>query len=189
MVAVAKKDIDVGIVWGPLAGYFVKKSSVPAHAAAAGREGLTDRLPLPVQHRHGRAPARTRSCATACRRCSTVRPPRSRPSLKEYGVPRSPLSLRPRWRRGEGSGRIHAGSCSGLGAGFLRSASLFLPTSGHPNSRKGLPPSMRTPMRSVIGGMVGCGLSSLGCHHPSQAQDLRDQYHQAPAGYRLAGGL
>src|SRR3954470_21516952 len=29
VTAVAKKDIDVGIVWGPLAGYFVKKSSVP----------------------------------------------------------------------------------------------------------------------------------------------------------------
>jgi mxaJ protein len=27
--AVAKKDVDVAIVWGPLAGYFVKKSAVP----------------------------------------------------------------------------------------------------------------------------------------------------------------
>jgi mxaJ protein len=27
--AVAKKDVDVAIVWGPLAGYFVRKSAVP----------------------------------------------------------------------------------------------------------------------------------------------------------------
>ncbi|HZN97028.1 MAG TPA: quinoprotein dehydrogenase-associated putative ABC transporter substrate-binding protein [Gemmatimonadales bacterium] len=29
VTAVAKKDVDVAIVWGPLAGYFVKKSAVP----------------------------------------------------------------------------------------------------------------------------------------------------------------
>src|SRR3954469_3489925 len=29
VVAVAKKDIDVGIVWGPLAGYFAPKAPVP----------------------------------------------------------------------------------------------------------------------------------------------------------------
>jgi mono/diheme cytochrome c family protein len=39
---------------------------------------------------------------------------------------------------------------------------------------------MRTPMRVVIGGMVGCGLLLLGVITPAKAQDLRDQYHQAP---------
>ncbi len=39
---------------------------------------------------------------------------------------------------------------------------------------------MRTPMGLVIGGMVGCGLLLLGVITPAKAQDLRDQYHQAP---------
>ena len=47
--AVAKKDIDVAIVWGPLAGYFVKKvvGATGAHPAR-GREGLGHRLPVPA---------------------------------------------------------------------------------------------------------------------------------------------
>ena len=39
---------------------------------------------------------------------------------------------------------------------------------------------MRRPMRLAIGGMVGCGLLLLGVITPAKAQDLRDQYHQAP---------
>ena len=37
VTAVAKKDIDVGIVWGPLAGYFAKRSD----SSAAARPGAT----------------------------------------------------------------------------------------------------------------------------------------------------
>ena len=32
----AKKDVDLAIVWGPQAGYFAKKSAVPLVADAAG---------------------------------------------------------------------------------------------------------------------------------------------------------
>ena len=42
--AVAKKEIDVAIAWGPLAGYFAKKSSVPLTLHAAPRAGLAERI-------------------------------------------------------------------------------------------------------------------------------------------------
>ena len=39
----AKKDIDVGIVWGPIAGYFAKRSPVPLTLQPlAERDSLTD---------------------------------------------------------------------------------------------------------------------------------------------------
>ncbi len=58
--AVAKKDIDVAIAWGPLAGYFANKSSVPLTLQPlAERDSLT-RFPLPLQHRYGSPPARSR---------------------------------------------------------------------------------------------------------------------------------
>ena len=51
--AVAKKDIDVAIVWGPIAGYFAKQGNRTAPGRAARRAGLAERFPVPVQYRHG----------------------------------------------------------------------------------------------------------------------------------------
>jgi len=43
VTAVAKKDIDVAIAWGPIAGYFAHKSSVPLKLQPlAERDSLTD---------------------------------------------------------------------------------------------------------------------------------------------------
>ena len=58
VTAVAKKDIDVAIVWGPIAGYFAKQVAGSVDAAAPGRARLADRFPLSLQHRNGRAAAR-----------------------------------------------------------------------------------------------------------------------------------
>jgi mxaJ protein len=49
--AVAKKDIDVAIVWGPLAGYFVKQAVAPlAVVALPARDSLSD---FPFQYNIG----------------------------------------------------------------------------------------------------------------------------------------
>ena len=56
--AVANEDVDVAIVWGPLAGYFAKQSKVPLKITPLAERDSLDRLPLPLQHRDGRAAQR-----------------------------------------------------------------------------------------------------------------------------------
>lgn len=46
MTAVAKGDIDVAIVWGPVAGYFARRESVPLHLQLVTPETDGPRLPM-----------------------------------------------------------------------------------------------------------------------------------------------
>ena len=80
--AVANKDVDLAIVWGPLAGYFAKQSAGPPDADAAPRAGLAERLPVPVQHRHGGAPPGQGVPGQPAGACSSASGPRSRPSSR-----------------------------------------------------------------------------------------------------------
>jgi len=53
VAAVARGDVDVAIVWGPLAGYFVKKSGVPLRMTP-----VTPRYARASARRDGRSPRR-----------------------------------------------------------------------------------------------------------------------------------
>jgi mxaJ protein len=93
---VAKKDVDVAIVWGPMAGYYVKKSSVPLVLTplAAERDSATG---FPMQYNIGMA---VRRADRAFRDSLNTLLDRKRPEimniLKEYAVPVLPVKEEPK---------------------------------------------------------------------------------------------
>jgi mxaJ protein len=88
---VAKKDVDLAIVWGPQAGYFVKKSAVPLVLTPMATE--TDSATgYPMSYNIGMA---VRRADRAFRDSLQTLLERKRPEilniLKEYGVPALPV--------------------------------------------------------------------------------------------------
>jgi mxaJ protein len=88
---VANKDVDVAIVWGPMAGYFVKKASVPLVLTpiAAEKDSATG---FPMQYEIGMAVRRQDKALRDSlqtlldRRASDIQA-----ILQGYGVPVIPL--------------------------------------------------------------------------------------------------
>jgi mxaJ protein len=87
---VAKKDIDVAIVWGPLAGYFAKQSAVPLSLRPlAERDSLSD---LPFRFDIGMAVRRKdRALRDSLQTVLDRKGPEIQAILKEYGVPVFPI--------------------------------------------------------------------------------------------------
>jgi mxaJ protein len=87
---VAKKKIDVAIVWGPLAGYFAKQSSVPLSLhPLAERDSLSD---LPFRFDIGMAVRRKdRALRDSLQKVLDRKGPEIQAILKEYGVPVFPM--------------------------------------------------------------------------------------------------
>jgi len=92
VTAVARKDIDVGIVWGPLAGYFAAKSPVPLTLVPlAERDSLTD---FPFRFSIGVAVRRRdRVLRDSIQTVLDRRKPEIQAILKQYGVPMFPIPL------------------------------------------------------------------------------------------------
>jgi mxaJ protein len=92
--AVAKKEIDIAIAWGPLAGYFAKKSSVPLNLQPlAERDSLTDfpfRLNISIAVRR-----RDQALRDSLQGVLDRRAPEIQAILKEYGVPTFPIPPEP----------------------------------------------------------------------------------------------
>jgi quinoprotein dehydrogenase-associated probable ABC transporter substrate-binding protein len=88
--AVAKKDIDIAIVWGPLAGYFVKSSSVPLTLVPlAERDSLSD---TPFRFNIGMGVRRRdRDLRDSLQAVINQRGPEIQAILKQYGVPVFPI--------------------------------------------------------------------------------------------------
>ena len=88
--AVAKKDIDVAIVWGPLAGYFVKSSSVALTLVPlAERDSLSD---TPFRFNIGMGVRRRdRDLRDSLQAVINQRGPEIQAILKQYGVPVFPI--------------------------------------------------------------------------------------------------
>jgi mxaJ protein len=88
--AVAKKEIDVAIVWGPLAGYFAKKTPTPLSLTPlAERDSLSDypfRFNIAMGVRRREKELRDSLQAVIDRRS-----PEIQAILKEYGVPLFPI--------------------------------------------------------------------------------------------------
>jgi mxaJ protein len=88
--AVAKKDVDVAIVWGPLAGYFAKRSSAPLQLVPLPeRDSLSD---FPFQYNIGMGVRRRDkelrdSLQSVLDRKSTE----IQAILKQYGIPVFPI--------------------------------------------------------------------------------------------------
>jgi quinoprotein dehydrogenase-associated probable ABC transporter substrate-binding protein len=84
--AVASKDVDLAIAWGPLAGYFAKKSPVPlVLTPLPDRDSLTDtpfRYSMGLAVRRGDKEFRDTLQAVLDRKA-----PEIRALLEEYGVP------------------------------------------------------------------------------------------------------
>jgi mxaJ protein len=87
---VAKKDIDVAIVWGPLAGYFAKQSAVPLSLQPlAERDSLSD---LPFRFDIGMAVRRKDAALRdSLQKVLDRKGPEIQAILKEYGVPVFPI--------------------------------------------------------------------------------------------------
>lgn len=93
--AVAKKDIDVAIVWGPIAGYFTKRSTVPlAVVPLAERDSLSD-LPFRFDIAMG-VRRRDRALRDSLQTVLDRKAPEIQAILKEYGVPMFPIPPEPK---------------------------------------------------------------------------------------------
>jgi mxaJ protein len=93
--AVSRGDVDVAIVWGPLAGYFATRSKVPLRVVPVTPSGDGPSLPfvfdISVGVRHGDDKLRTAIDGVLERRRADVAR-----LLDEYGVPRAALRGTPR---------------------------------------------------------------------------------------------
>jgi mxaJ protein len=88
--AVAKKDIDVAIVWGPIAGYFAKKAPAPLTVVPLpARDSLSD---FPFQYNIGMAVRRRdKELRDSLQSVLDRRAPEIQAILKQYGVPVFPI--------------------------------------------------------------------------------------------------
>ncbi len=90
VTAVARKEIDVAIAWGPLAGYFVAKSPVPLTLRPlAERDSLTE---FPFRFSIGMGVRRRdRALRDSLQTVLDQRAPEIQAILKEYKVPLFPI--------------------------------------------------------------------------------------------------
>ncbi|MBA3554835.1 MAG: quinoprotein dehydrogenase-associated putative ABC transporter substrate-binding protein [Gemmatimonadales bacterium] len=92
--AVANKDVDVAIVWGPIAGYFAQSSPVPLLVQPlAERDSLTD-FPFRFNIAMG-VRRRDRALRDSLDAVLVRRAPEIQALLKKYGVPLFPLAKDP----------------------------------------------------------------------------------------------
>jgi len=87
---VINKDVDIAIVWGPLAGYYVKRSPVPlAMIPLAERDSLSD-YPFRFNIAMG-VRRRDRELRDSLNRVLETKAPEIRAILKQYAVPVFPV--------------------------------------------------------------------------------------------------
>jgi mxaJ protein len=89
--AVAKKDVDLAIVWGPQAGYFAKKSPVPLVLTPLAAE-VDSATGYPMSYNIGMAVRRKdREFRDSLQILLDRKAPEIQNILKEYGVPALPV--------------------------------------------------------------------------------------------------
>jgi quinoprotein dehydrogenase-associated probable ABC transporter substrate-binding protein len=98
--AVAKKDVDLAIAWGPLAGYYAKSATVPlVLTALPAKDSLSD---LPFQYNIGIAVRRSdKEFKDSLNAVLTRRQSDVQAILKEYGVPLLPIEQSHGGEKGE----------------------------------------------------------------------------------------
>jgi len=98
--AVAKKDVDVAIAWGPLAGYFAKQTTVPlVLTPLPAKDSLSE---FPFQYNIGIAVRRKdKEFRDSLEAVLTRRQPDVQAILKEYAVPMLPIEQARGGEKGE----------------------------------------------------------------------------------------
>ena len=103
VAAVAEGEVDVAVVWGPPAGYFAKRQSVPLEVVpvspqeeVVGSASLSFAFDICMGVRRGDKDLRDRINATLARRRDEIGK-----VLDEYGVPRVPAAAAPALQRKE----------------------------------------------------------------------------------------
>jgi mxaJ protein len=99
--AVASKQVDLAIAWGPVAGYFAKQSSVPlVLTPLPTRDSLSD---FPFQYNIGIAVRRRdKEFRDSLEAVLDRKRPEIESILKEYGVPVLPIEQSPKKSAGSG---------------------------------------------------------------------------------------
>lgn len=95
--AVAKKDIDVAIVWGPIAGYFAKRSPVPLSLVPLAERDSLSEFPFRFDIGMG-VRRRERVLRDSLQTVLDRKAPEIQAILKEYGVPMFPIPTEPKPR-------------------------------------------------------------------------------------------
>jgi mxaJ protein len=89
--AVAKKDVDLAIVWGPQAGYFIQKSPVPMVLTPLASD-VDSATGYPMSYNIGMAVRRRdRAFRDSLNTLLDRKAPQIQNILKEYGVPAFPV--------------------------------------------------------------------------------------------------
>ena len=88
--AVAKKEIDVAIVWGPLAGYFARSSPVPLSVVPLAERDSLSNTPFRFNIGMG-VRRRDRALRDSLQTVLDRKGPEIQAILKEYGVPTFPI--------------------------------------------------------------------------------------------------
>jgi quinoprotein dehydrogenase-associated probable ABC transporter substrate-binding protein len=98
--AVAKKDVDLAIAWGPLAGYFAKQTTVPlVLTPLPAKDSLSE---FPFQYNIGIAVRRKdKEFRDSLEAVLTRRQPDVQAILKEYAVPMLPIEQARDGEKGE----------------------------------------------------------------------------------------
>jgi len=95
VVAVANQSIDVAIVWGPLAGYFAKRSPVPLVLQPLAERDSVSNFPLQFDIGLG-VRRRDRALRDSLETVLERRAPEIRAILEEYGIPLFKVPSMPR---------------------------------------------------------------------------------------------
>jgi ABC-type amino acid transport substrate-binding protein len=98
--AVANKDVDIAIAWGPVAGYFAKRSPVPlVMHALPPRDSLSE---FPFQYNMGIAVRRRdKEFRDSLEAVLERKKPEVQAILKEYAVPLLPIEQERADEKGE----------------------------------------------------------------------------------------
>lgn len=94
VTAVANKDVDVAIVWGPIAGYFAKSSSIPLNVRPLAERDSLSNFPFRFDIAMG-VRRRDRALRDSLDVVLVRRRPEIQALLKQYGVPLFPLQEKP----------------------------------------------------------------------------------------------
>jgi mxaJ protein len=88
--AVANKDVDIAIVWGPLAGYFAKSSKVPLEVVPLAERDSLSEFPFRFNIAMG-VRRRDRALRDSLNAVIERKRPEIQAILKSYGVPMFPI--------------------------------------------------------------------------------------------------
>ncbi len=114
--AVVDKKVDASIVWGPLAGYFAKRSPVPLVVQPLAEYDSIAGLPFAFNMSMG-VRRRDKELRDSLQTLLQRKGPEIQAILRQYGVPLLPIVAEPKEGEPERTGMAPAGDSTASGAG------------------------------------------------------------------------